>query len=136
MDIKAITKYIKLNSNKGLLDSTLKLVQNKFEFNLIILIDNADKSKVIGHKFFNSYETLQQYIAHLPMKYGFIYFHRNKNTYNAGASFFDQGWMCEYINLKTTITEYYNNCTNPTSQLSSLHYDQFFDCKDSPKAVV
>lgn len=130
MDILAIINYIKQNSNKGLLETTLELMQNKFEFNLIILIDNSDRSKVIGHKFFNSYEPLQQYIAHLPMKYGFMYFHKNNNTYNAGASFFDQGWMCIHDDTKATVTDYYDDNTSLMTQLSSLHYDQAFDCSN------
>ncbi len=126
MDIKEVTKYIKQNSNKGLLETTLELMQNKFEFNLIILIDNADRSKVLGHKFFNSYEPLQQYIAHLPMKYGFMYFHKNNNTYNAGVSFFDQGWMCVYDDAKATITDYYDDISNSLDECTSLDYDSKF----------
>ena len=126
MDILAIIKYINQNSKKGLLETTLKLIQNKFEFNLIILIDNSDRSKVIGHKFFNSYEPLQQYIANLPMKYGYVYFHKNNNTYNAGASFFDQGWMCIHDGPKATITDYYDDISNSLDECTSLDYDSKF----------
>ncbi len=132
MDIKDITQYIKQNSNKGLLDTTLELMYNKFEFNLIILIDNADRSKVIGHKFFKTYEQFQQYYAHLPMKYGYIYFHKNNNTYNAGASFFDQGWMCTHDGPNATVTDYYDDKTTSTSEDLPIEFDIIFE--DDKKA--
>ena len=132
MDIKQIIKHIKQNSKKGLLDTTLELMQNKFEFNLIILIDNADRSKVVGHKFFKTYEQFQQYYAHLPMKYGYMYFHTNNNTYNAGASFFDQGWMCVYDGAKAVVTDFYDDITTSTSEDLPISFDIIFE--DDKKA--
>ena len=136
MDIKQIIKHIKQNSKKGLLDTTLELMQNKFEFNLIILIDNADRSKVVGHKFFKTYEQFQQYYAHLPMKYGYMYFHRNNNAYNAGASFFDQGWMCIYEGPKATVTDYYDDNMHSLSSTTVMMSEQMFEIAEPTKVVA
>ncbi len=136
MDLLSILNFIRQNSNKGLLAITTELIQNKLGFNLIVLIDNSDRSKVLGHKVFSSYESLQQYITNLPIKYGFMYFHIGNNNYNAGASFYDQGWICIYDGEKTTVTDFYENFTTSFLQLSSLKYDQIFDCDDSPTEVV
>ena len=132
MDILGIIQYIKQNSGRGLLITTIELMQNKFEFTLIILVDNADRSKVIGHKFFKTYTQFQKYYAHLPMKYGYLYFHTNNSTYNAGASFFDQGWMCVYDGSKAIITDYYDDKTTSTSEDLPIRFDIIFE--DDKKA--
>ena len=108
MTVLDVIKYIETNSEKGLLETTRALIQHKLQMNVILLIDNHDKSKVIGRKTFKTYTLLENYIANLPMKYGYAYFYEENSKYFSGASFYDQGWMCEYDRKLVTITDYYD----------------------------
>ncbi len=135
MTVLDITKYIKNQSEKGLLEITRLLVQCKLQVNLILLIDNKDKSKVLGYKLFKNHNLLEEYIAKLPMKYGYAYFYKDNNKYFSGASFFDQGWMCEYDSKLVTITDYYDEDIGLLDE-SKLHQTYLFDINSKIKVVA
>ncbi len=134
MSINDIIKYIKANSEKGLLEVTRLLVRQKLQMNVILLIDNHDRSKILGHKIFKSYDLLEQYIANLPMKYGFVYFNIENGKSFSGASFFDQGWMCEYDGQHVTITDYYDEDIGLLSG-TELNQTYLFDINSKIKVV-
>ncbi len=135
MTVLDVIKYIEKNSEKGLLEVTRMLVQHQLQSNIILLIDNHDKSKVLGRKTFKTYDLLQQYITNLPMKYGYAYFYVDNNKYISGASFFDQGWMCEYDRKLVTITDYYDEDMRSTNEATIAYQLDLFEVSSKIKVV-
>lgn len=136
MDVLELINYIKKNPNKDLLAITRDLLKCKFEFNIVILIDNKNKSKIIGHKIFSSGDLLTQFIVNLPMKYGFAYFNNENNTYFSGASFFDQGWICELNGESVTTIDYYDQNLRSADDFIVAGQLDLFEVSSKIKVVV
>ena len=137
MGVFELINYIKQSPNNNLLAITRDLLKFKFDCNIIILLDNKDKSKVLGHKIFRSEDQLTQYIVHLPRNCGYVYFNKSNNKYYSGASFFDQGWVCEYDGETIAMTtDYYDENMRSTYAHIIAYQLDLFEVSSDIKVVV
>ena len=135
MDIKTLQNLLKANSPEEFHRKTLEVLRLKIDQTILFFVDN-NQSKITGYKLFKNYDELRHYTARLRMNIGYVCYSKKDSVFEVAASFYSQGWICQYDGLKLYSTHYYDNNHNSLDEFKSMEYDQIFDCNKPPKEAA